>query len=53
MSKLLIRIAIFVLVSAFIPLEGEAITNFITEVFITGVLEGVKTLFNKHITYYS
>lgn len=52
MNKQSFRIAIFVLVMIFLPLDGGMLTSFITEVLTTGVLEWFKTLLNKHLAYY-
>jgi len=47
-----IIITTLALVIAPLHLEGEIATYFIEEIFITGVLELLKTLFNKHSAYY-
>jgi|GEM_PF-6191046 len=45
----MIKFATHILLSVFTGLEAG---NFIIEVFITGTLEILKHLFNKHLTYY-
>ncbi|WP_437919684.1 hypothetical protein [Sphingobacterium sp. LRF_L2] len=47
-----IRIIIFVLKMILQHLDGGILTSFITEIFINGVVEVFKTLFNKHHAYY-